>query len=228
MVRLISFFLFVIFLASCGTKPQNAETSLREQIPLEKPKAAEPPKDSRAVIVCFGDSITAGYGLEAGQTYPDVLQRLIDTEGYQYRVVNLGISGDTTQGALDRVNMVLEFKPKITVLELGGNDGLRGIPLVRSRDNLQQMASRIKGAGSKVLVAGITLPPNYGRDYIQQFDSMYTMIAKNAGDGLIPMVLDGIWNRPGMMQADQIHPTAKGAEQMAKNIFKNLRPLLEK
>ncbi len=230
MVRQLSYFSFVticfLTLGGCGSKPAP-EASLRD-VPIEKPAMAEAPPDPRPVIACFGDSITAGYGLEAGTTYPDVLQKLVDEAGYKYRVVNLGISGDTTQGALDRISTVLELKPKVTILEIGGNDGLRGISLLRTRDHLAQLAARLKSSGSKVLIAGITLPPNYGRDYVSAFTAMYPVVAKNSGDAFLPFVLEGLWNQKGMMQDDQIHPTAKGAERMAKNIFKSVAPLLEK
>jgi acyl-CoA thioesterase-1 len=229
MVRPLSFFAFVTFcfgtFIGCASKAPAPEENAPK---LEAAKTPEPPADPRPVLVCFGDSITAGFGLEPGKTYPDVLQRLIDEGGFSYRVVNLGVSGDTTQGALDRVNTAVEVKPKITIVELGGNDGLRGIPLARSRDNLQQIVVRIKNAGSKVLLAGITLPPNYGREYIAGFEQMYVSVAKGSADSFMPFVLDGVWNKKGMMQEDQIHPTALGAEQMAKNIFKFLRPILEK
>jgi acyl-CoA thioesterase I len=226
MLRRLSFFAFVTF--CCAALIGCAKKAPEEAPKVEVSKAPEPPPDPRPVLVCFGDSITAGYGLEAGKTYPDVLQRLIDAGGYQYRVVNLGVSGDTTQGALDRVNTAVELKPKLAIVELGGNDGLRGIPLHRSRDNLQQIVVRIKSTGAKVLLAGITLPPNYGRDYIRGFEQMYNSIAQGSADTFMPFVLDGVWNKKGMMQEDGIHPTAPGAELMAKNIFKFLQPILEK
>ncbi len=226
MLRRLSFFAFVTF--CCATLIGCAKKAPEEAPKAEVAKAPEPPPDPRPVLVCFGDSITAGYGLEAGKTYPDVLQRLIDAGGYQYRVVNLGVSGDTTQGALDRVNSAVELKPKLAIVELGGNDGLRGIPLNRSRDNLQQIVVRLKSTGAKVLLAGITLPPNYGRDYIRGFEQMYNSIAKGSADSFMPFVLDGVWNKKGMMQEDGIHPTVPGAELMAKNIFKFLQPILEK
>lgn len=227
MVRRVPFFAFVTFclatLIGCASKAPEAPPPK-----VETAKVPEPPSDPRPVLVCFGDSITAGFGLEAGKTYPDVLQRLIDDAGYKYRVVNLGVSGDTTQAALERVNSAAELKPVIAIVELGGNDGLRGIPLSRSRDNLQQIVVRLKSSGAKVLLAGITLPPNYGRDYIRGFEQMYNSIAQGSADSFMPFVLEGVWNKKGMMQEDGIHPTAPGAELMAKNIFKFLQPILGK
>jgi acyl-CoA thioesterase-1 len=224
MVRLFSFFSFVIVLTSCAPKPESAQQPAPAVV--ETPKVEE--ADPRPVIVCFGDSLTAGYGLEPGQAYPDYLQKLLDDAGYKYRVVNLGISGDTTQGALDRIHTLVEYAPAISVIELGGNDGLRGIPVDRSRDNLMQIAVRAKKAGSKVVIAGITLPPNYGREYIALFEEMFRNTAKSSGDAFLPFVLEGVWNVKGYMQADGIHPTAAGAQQMAKNVFKTIQPLLQK
>jgi acyl-CoA thioesterase-1 len=195
---------------------------------LPKPAAAVPPVDTRPVVLCFGDSITAGFGLEAGQTYPDILQKLVDEKGYKYQVVNAGISGDTTQGGIDRLTDLLKLSPKVTLLELGGNDGLRGIPLERTRDHLFQMATRFETKGSKILVLGITLPRNYGTDYVRSFEAMYKGLAKSKNYPFMPFVLEGVYNQKGMMQEDGIHPTAKGAAQVARNVFKYLEPLLSK
>ncbi len=190
--------------------------------------AAAPPADDRPAIVCFGDSITAGFGLNAGSTYPDELQKILDSKGYKYRVVNLGISGDTTQSGLDRLGEAVKLSPKIAILELGGNDGLRGLETRRTRDNLTQIAGRFEARGAKILLLGITLPRNYGLEYIQEFDTMYTMLAKNHNYPLMPFILEGVWDKPGAMQADKIHPTALGASMVAKNVFKYLEPLLER
>ncbi len=209
-----------------GCAQKSAEPEAKLDIP--KPTAVQPPKDTRPVVLCFGDSITAGYGLEAGQTYPDILQKLLDSKGYAYRVVNAGISGDTTQGGVDRLNDALKLEPRVTLLELGGNDGLRGIPLVRSRDNLMQIAARMTARGSKVVVLGITLPRNYGGDYIREFEAMYKGLAKNQNYPFMPFVLEGVYGVKGMMQNDGIHPTAQGAEKIASNVLKYVEPLLTK
>lgn len=190
--------------------------------------AALPPEDARPVVLCFGDSITAGFGLEAGKTYPDALQRILDAKGFKYKVVNSGISGDTTQGGMDRMTDALRFAPKVTLLELGGNDGLRGMPVHRTRDNLTQIAGRFQAKGSKILLLGITLPRNYGAEYIHDFELMYKALATSHQFALMPFILDGVWDQPGAMQADHIHPTAAGAEMVAKKVFKHLEPLLER
>ena len=224
-VRQFPFFLFVCLtvfgLSGCSQKAeQEAKVEAPPAIPL-------PPKDTRPTIVCFGDSITAGYGIEAGKSYPDHLQKILDAKGYKFRVVNAGISGDTTSGGMDRLNDALGFEPKVTLLELGGNDGLRGIPVTSSRDALTQIAARLEAKGSKVLLLGITLPRNYGPDYIHEFESMYQTLAKSHNYPFMPFVLEGAYGKPGMMQQDGIHPTAAGAAIVAQNVFRYLEPLLK-
>lgn len=224
MVRLLSFFtLSLLLLSSCASKAPEPE---KTEIP--KPTVPKPKEDTRPVILCFGDSITAGFGLEAGETYPDVLQKLLDQKGYAYQVVNAGISGDTTQGGVDRLNDALRYEPKLALLELGGNDGLRGIPVARSRDNLTQIAARLEARGSKVVVLGITLPRNYGPDYIREFEAMYKNLALNGNRPFMPFVLQGVYDAKGMMQPDGIHPTAPGAARIAANVLKVIEPMLTK
>ena len=186
----------------------------------------QPPPDPRPVIVAFGDSLTAGYGVEAGYSYPDFLQKDLDRVNRKYRIVNAGVSGDTTSGGLARIGMVTALKPAIVILELGGNDGLRGLPLAATRANLDQMIAKLQKAGARVLLAGITLPPNYGPDYIKQFESIYKDLAAKYKVPLIPFLLRGVAGVPGMMQGDGIHPTRKGNEVVAKLVLDSLKPML--
>ena len=165
---------------------------------------------------------------EAGNAIDSLLQKILDEKGYKYQVVNAGISGETTSGGIDRLIDVLRLEPKVTLLELGGNDGLRGISLIKSRDNLVQISRRLEAKGSKILLLGITLPRNYGFEYIRDFEGMYKGLATNMKYPLMPFVLEGVYNQKAMMQDDGIHPTAKGAAQVAKNVFKYLEPLLSK
>jgi acyl-CoA thioesterase-1 len=180
------------------------------------------------VIACFGDSLTAGYGVEPGHTYPDDLQKLLDGYGYHYRVVNKGISGNTSKDGADRLKDVLALHPRIVVLEFGGNDGLRGLPLSATKQNLEEMIATLQKAGTKVVLAGITLPPNYGQDYIQQFNGMYASVARKYKVPLVPFLLKDVYSVPGSMQEDGIHPTAQGCRQVAANVLVALRPLLRK
>ncbi len=182
--------------------------------PLPQKSVVPVVKDDRKVLVVFGDSLAAGYGLEPGGDFPDDLQKKLDAEKLAWHVVNLGISGDTTQGGVERVpESATELKPKIVLLELGGNDGLRGLPLAVTRKNLEAMITAFQSAGAKVVLAGITLPPNYGPDYIKQFDSIFKDLAREHKLALIPFLLSDIITKDlRYLQRDGIHPTVDGAE----------------
>ena len=182
--------------------------------------------DTRPVIVAFGDSLTAGFGAEPGKSFPDFLQRDLDAAGLKWHVVNRGESGDTTTDGLSRMSSVLSRKPKITIVEFGGNDGLRGLPVETTRANLQQIIQMLQAAGSKVLLAGMTLPPNYGPDYIKPFQQLYVELAVKYKIARIPFLLSDVALRPGLMQGDGIHPTAEGNEIVAKTVMRYLTPLL--
>src|SRR5579871_6019662 len=156
---------------ACGCKQEEARPE--RSAPAAPPRAAAHPADPRPVIACFGDSLTAGFGVDPGHSYPDLLQQELDRRGYHYHVVNLGESGDTTQDGLDRMSLVMADKPRITIVEFGANDGLRGQPVSNMENNLSQMIDTFQKAGIRVVLAGITLPPNYGPDYIRHFDAVY-------------------------------------------------------
>jgi len=189
--------------------------------------AAKVEVDPRPVIVAFGDSLSAGYGAEAGKSYPDFLQKEIDRAGLKYHVVNEGISGDTTSGGVERLDRVIAMKPAIVILELGGNDGLRGLPQAVTRTNMETMVSALRGAGITVVLAGMTLPPNYGEQYIRGFEKIYIEIAAKNKLTRIPFLLQGVATEPALMQRDGIHPTAEGNEKVAALVMKYLRPLLK-
>jgi acyl-CoA thioesterase-1 len=190
--------------------------------------------DTRPVIVCFGDSLTAGFGLDSGQSYPSLLQRELDRRGYKYRVENLGVSGDTTQDGLARVSNALALKPAIAVIELGANDGLRGQPVAGIERNLGQIieafqkADGFQAAKVNVLLAGITLPPNYGPDYIARFAAIYPKLAAKYKVRLLDFLLAGVAGNPRLMQPDGLHPNADGTRTVAATVFKALEPMLKK
>jgi acyl-CoA thioesterase I len=186
------------------------------------------PSPGVPVIVCFGDSITAGYGVASGQAYPDDLQADLDSRGYHYKVVNSGISGNTSKDGVDRLKDVLHLHPAIVIVEFGGNDGLRGLPIADTRRNLDTIVSTLIHSGSKVILAGITLPPNYGDDYIKPFDETYRLIAAKYRVPLLPMLYANVYTVPETIQADGIHPTAKGAQLVTNNFLPLLLPLLHK
>ena len=178
------------------------------------------------MIVAFGDSLSAGYGADPGKSFPDFLQKDLDAAGLHWHVINLGVSGNTTTDGLVRLSEVLRRKPRITIVEFGGNDGLRGLPVETTRANLEQIIEMLQGAGSKVILAGMTLPPNYGPDYIQPFQQVYTDLAAKYKVTRIPFLLSDVALHPELMQRDGIHPTAEGNEIVAKTVMRYLKPLL--
>ncbi|QHN03380.1 arylesterase [Granulicella sp. WH15] len=211
-----------------GCKTDAAATHAVAQQALDAPQPASMPADSRPLLVCFGDSLTAGYGADEGASYPDFLQKYLDQLGYQYHVVNEGISGNTTKDGVDRLPGVIAMKPQIVVLEFGGNDGLRGLKIETSKTNLATMIDGLKSSGAKVALAGITLPPDYGPDYVKTFTANYPALAKQYSVPLLPFLLRNVYGVPGMMQADRTHATAKGNEIVARNVLGLVKPMLKK
>ncbi|TKS58102.1 MAG: arylesterase [Nitrospira sp.] len=183
--------------------------------------------DTRPRIVAFGDSLTAGLGVSADESYPAQLQRRLDTLNYRYRVINAGVSGDTTAGGLRRVPWVLNSKPVLVILELGGNDGLRGLSLDQTKSNLRQIIQRLQQAGVTVILAGMKLPPNYGQEYTMGFEAIYPTLAKQYQLPLIPFFLEGVAASATLNQADGIHPTKEGYRMIVEQILKILSPLLD-
>jgi acyl-CoA thioesterase-1 len=222
-------------LTGCKPSDVNTETTTTTLAPAPPPRPAATRSPSPSAedpsaqdIICFGDSLTAGLGTDIGQSYPDDLQRLLDAHGYHYHVVNAGISGNTTKDGLDRIQLVLARHPQLVVVEFGGNDGLRGLPLEQTQANLSAIIDQLQKSGAEVVLAGITLPPDYGPDYIKKFDAMYPALAKQYHVRLLPFILKDVYGIPGDMQADDTHATAQGNQQVALNIEALLKPLLEK
>ena len=192
------------------------------------PHSAALSNDNRPVLVCFGDSLTAGLGTDPGQSYPDYLQADLDRMHYHYRVDNEGISGNTTKDGVERLPEILALHPAAVVVEFGGNDGLRGLPIEDTRANLDQIIGTLQHAGIKVALAGITLPPDYGTDYIQKFNQTYALLAKKYRVPMLPFLLKNVYGVSGMMQRDQTHATAKGNAVVARNVVPLVVPLLKK
>ena len=211
----------------CKGKPAPPpEPATAASAAAAKPAAEAP--DNRPVIVAFGDSLTAGYGTDAGNSYPDFLERDLEAKGFHYHVVNAGISGNTTKDGLDRLDEVLALKPAVVIVAFGGNDGLRGLPIDSTRKNLDQIVSTLQRAGPKIVLGGITLPPNYGADYIHQFNETYALLAGKYHVPLLPFLLQDVYGTAGSMQADGIHATARGNQQVARNLLPLVTPLLHK
>lgn len=182
----------------------------------------------RPRIVAFGNSLTAGLGVAPDVSYPAQLQRKLDEAGYPYRVVNAGVSGDTTAGGIRRVSWVLNSKPSIVILELGGNDGLRGLSLQETKANLERIIQELQNASVTVVLAGMKLPPNYGKEYTAGFEALYHALAKQYHLTLIPFFLDGVAGSSSLNQADGIHPTGEGYRLIVEKVFPPLEPLLER
>ena len=213
--------------SSCGNSHQEERkaTPASSVQPAESPSAQQPSQqaDNRPVVVAFGDSLTQGV---SGESYPAYLQGMLNQNGYRYRVENQGVSGDTTSDGLARIENVIAEKPALVILEFGGNDGLRGIPVEETKKNLDQMIGKLRAAKIPLALAGITLPPNYGPDYIRKFEGIFKGLADQYKVPLIPFLLEGVAGHANLMQKDGLHPTAEGTRIVAVNVMRALEPLL--
>ena len=180
-------------------------------------------------ILFLGDSITAGYGLEMSEAYPALIQAKIDARHWNFTVINAGQSGDTSAGGLNRLNWLLKNRIDVLLLELGGNDGLRGLPAESTKTNLQAIIDRSKKIypNVKIIIAGMKVPPNMGADYARQFNAIFPELAKKNQAVLIPFILEGVGGVRELNLPDGIHPTAKGHERVAANAWKVLAPVLQ-
>ncbi len=184
---------------------------------------------SQRTLLVFGDSLSAGYGIDASAGWVSLLEKRLRAEGYGYRVVNASVSGETTTGGLSRLPRALAtHRPALVILELGANDGLRGLPLETSRANLEQMLQACRVAGVRVLLLGMKMPPNYGPKYTTGFERLFSDLARTYRVPLIPFFLDGVALNPALIQADGLHPTAAAQPLLLKNVWPRLAPLLRK
>jgi len=179
-------------------------------------------------IVAFGNSLTAGLGVSPDQSYPAQLQRRLLEAGHHYKVINAGVSGETTAGGLRRLSWILKSRPSIVILELGANDGLRGKSLALMASNLTEIIDGLQHAGVEVVLAGMKIPPNYGPAYTTGFASVFERLAQDHSVTLIPFFLEGVAARKELNQADGIHPTAEGYRIVAQTVFDVIEPLLKK
>lgn len=180
------------------------------------------------IILCLGDSLTAGHGLDKSQAYPALLQQKVDRAGWNFQVINAGLSGETTAGGLRRVDWFLKRKIDVLILALGGNDALRGISPNTTENNLDEILTRGKSKypNIRIIVAGMLVPPNWGTDYFTKFRAIFSKLAKKHKAQLIPFLLEGVGGHPELNFPDGIHPTAEGHQIVAENVWKALRPLL--
>ena len=194
-------------------------------------RAQDPPaaNTNRPAILVLGDSLAAGYGVDPSEAYPALLQKKLDAAGLNFTVINGGVSGDTSAGGLRRVAWYLRRKIDVLVLELGGNDGLRGVPPAATRTNLQAIIDTAKRSypDIKIVIAGMRMPPNMGQDYTDAFEQIYPALARENRAALVPFLLEGVGGKPELNGPDQMHPTADGHKIVADNVWKVLGPMLE-
>lgn len=184
---------------------------------------------SERTLLVFGDSLSAAYGLRTDQGWVTLLQQRLQDQGYGYRVVNASVSGETTEGGRNRLaRALMQHQPELVILELGGNDGLRGLPIKDIRANMAQMIVAIRKSGAKQLLVGIQIPPNYGPQYAQGFAGMYGSLAKEQNVPLVPFLLDGVALDKQLMQVDGIHANAQGQPMLLRNVWTQLHPLLRR
>jgi acyl-CoA thioesterase-1 len=219
--------LAAVLLAACGGSSRES-TSTRETN-TATPTASAKPAENLPKIVAFGDSLTAGYGLAPQESYPALLQKLIDADGFKYEVVNAGVSGDTSAGGVRRIDWSLDAGGvRFVILELGANDFLRGQPVSETKKNLSEIIQRAKSRGAQVLLAGMLTTTESGRDYEVEISDAFKSLASEHNVVLIPFFLEGVAGIDRLNQPDRIHPNAEGTKLVAANVYRHLKPLLEK
>lgn len=218
-----TYILFLLTFFGCGQEP--AENTA---ISAENGKNELPKKEKKKSIVFFGNSLTAGYGIEQEEAFTEIIQDKIDSLGLNYQVINGGLSGETTASGLNRLDWFLEEEPSVFILELGGNDGLRGIAVNETQSNLKKIIQlvRQKFPQTQILLAGMQIPPNMGQEYALGFKSMYPELAKEENVHLIPFLLEGVAGDASLNLSDGIHPSEEGHQVVAETVWEYLRPLL--
>lgn len=221
-----------LFLSACGNGGQSkdgANKGTPNAVDTSTANAASTtPKDSTKNIVFFGNSLTAGYGVDPSEAFPARIQEKIDSLQLPYKVINGGLSGETTAGGKERIDWLLQQKVDVFVLELGGNDGLRGIPVTETAKNLQVILNRVKAKypAAKLILAGMQVPPNMGSKYAGEFRAVYKQLADKNNIPLVPFLLEGVGGIPDLNQPDGIHPTPKGHRIVAENVWEVLKGVL--
>jgi acyl-CoA thioesterase-1 len=221
----VSCILGLVMLSSCTSKSPSTPPVPEKPAKVETQLAAP---DPRPGIVAFGDSLTAGLGVAPDQNYPAKLQRRLEAEGYQYQVRNEGVSGETSAQGLERTPLIREMRPAVVILEFGANDGLRGIPVEVTRQNLDRIMQQFVADGTGIVLAGMEVPPNYGAAYTSAFRSIFPELSSKHRAALIPFFLAGVGGVQDLNQEDGIHPTPRGYDLVVENVWKALVPLLAK
>lgn len=221
-LRSMSFLCIILTASACG----NQNSSTDKQQSTTKADTATTPASNQKTILFFGDSLTAGYGLDdPSDAFPGVIQHKIDSLKLPYKVANAGVSGETTAGGLGRIDWILKQKIDVFVLELGANDGLRGIPVTETSKNLQAIIDKVKAKypDARLLLLGMQVPPSMGKDYVTSFKDLFPRLAEKNKVPLVPFLLAGVGGSPRLNQADGIHPTAEGAKIVASNVWQILK-----
>jgi acyl-CoA thioesterase-1 len=226
-INYISAVFAILLMAACGNNKEKPAAEENKQ-QASGDSATTVPTTGEKNIIFFGNSLTAGYGLEPTEAFPALVQQKIDSLKLPYKVINAGLSGETTAGGKNRIDWILKQPVSIFVLELGGNDGLRGIPISETRQNLQTIIDRVrtKNPEVKIILAGMQVPPNMGRKYAVDFQEVFRDLSQKNNTALIPFLLEGVGGIQELNQSDGIHPTAVGQKIVAENVWEVLRGLL--
>jgi acyl-CoA thioesterase-1 len=231
---------------SCHREPRDSDTSAAAQAPASTPApaaqaqaaasgptptttgtaASRPARVGRPRVVVLGDSLTAGLGLAPGESYPSLLQQKIDRAGLNFEMVNAGVSGDTSAGGVRRLDWSLDGDVRILILELGANDGLRGLPVAEMVNNLSTIIERAQGRGIRVMLCGMEAPPNFGPDYTREFHAAFPALARKYQLPFVPFLLNGVAGITDLNQSDGIHPNVEGARRVADTVWGKLEPML--
>ncbi|MDF0709200.1 arylesterase [Flagellimonas okinawensis] len=205
-----------------GPKKEDAAISTAEEVEVTQSSGTD------KKILFFGDSLTAGYGLEVSQAFPALIQQKIDSLDLDYTVINAGLSGETTASGKNRLEWVLTDDVDIVIIELGANDGLRGVPLTETEQNLKEMVNKVQSKlpEARIVLAGMMIPPNMGPEYTSKFEHIFPELAESENIELIPFLLEDVAGIPELNQGDGIHPTVKGQKIVAQNVWKVLGPML--
>ncbi len=224
---ILSFISIIIFLSACGAASSSAEQQTNKK--AERPVTTPEINSDKPKIVAFGDSLTAGFGLAEKESYPYLLQQKLKDDGYNYEVINAGVSGETSIGGLERVDWVLEQENvRILVLELGANDLLRNMPVAKMKQNLAQIIKKAQAKNIQVLLCGMLAPPTLGAQYQRDYVTAFPDLASEYKVSFLPFLLENIALEKNLNQADGIHPNAEGEKIMTDNVYKALKPMLKK
>ncbi|WP_316821847.1 arylesterase [Pedobacter gandavensis] len=219
---------FSLFSSCTGQGAADTSDEMKQNQNKSTKSPMETKKNSNKTILCFGTSLTAGYGLDVKEAFPALIQEKIDAAGLPYTVINAGLSGETSAAGNSRIDWLLKQPVDLLILELGANDGLRGLPILETKKNLQEITDKVrkKYPEAKIVLAGMQIPPSMGAKYADEFKSLFPDLARKNDMKLVPFLLQGVGGVPKLNQEDGIHPTAEGQKILAENVWSVLKPIL--